>query len=144
MSHTREMLDSTPAGAAWGAGEVAAAIDACLDCLQTCTSCANACLGEDDVAEMAECIALDQNCADLCATTARVLSRPVDADSRLVHPLLQACVRACSSCAEECARHAKHHQHCAICAQACRACLAACTTLLEAEAFAELKDLEGG
>jgi hypothetical protein len=131
------MLDSTPGGTTLGAAEVVAAIEACLDCEQTCTSCASACLAEDDLAAMGECIALDQSCADLCATTARVLSRPVHADHLLLHPLLQACVRACASCAEECARHADHHRHCAVCAEVCRACVEACTILLGAEAFAE-------
>jgi hypothetical protein len=144
MSYAREMLDSAPVATVLDAGEVAAAIDGCLNCEQACTSCANACLGEDDIAAMRDCIVLDQSCADLCATTARVLSRPVGTDHRLLHPLLQACVRACSSCAEECARHAEHHRHCAICAEACRACLQTCTTLLEADAFEELGNLPAG
>lgn len=144
MTYTREMLDSVAGGTVLGAAEVAAAIDACLTCEQTCTTCANACLAEDDFAAMRDCIALDQSCADVCSTTARILSRPFGADHLLLHPLLAACVRACSSCAEECARHADHHRHCAICAQACRACLHACATLLEAEAFAELQNLAGG
>jgi hypothetical protein len=130
MSHTREMLESTEAGAALAVAEFAAAIDACLGCVQACTSCANACLGEDDIAAMRHCIALDQNCADICAATARVLSRPVDADPGLLRALLEACVRACSNCAEECARHAEHHHHCAICEEACRDCLQACTAVL--------------
>jgi hypothetical protein len=137
------MLDSAPVGTDLGSAVVADAIDACLTCEQTCTTCANACLGEDDIADMRDCIALDQNCADLCATTARVLSRPVAADHHLLHPLLRACVRACSSCAEECARHAEHHRHCAICAEDCRACAQACSTLLGAEAFAELDERAG-
>ncbi|HWF73088.1 MAG TPA: four-helix bundle copper-binding protein [Solirubrobacteraceae bacterium] len=144
MSYARDMLDSTPGGTDLGADEVVAAIEACLNCGQACTACSNACLAEDDVAAMRECIALDDSCADLCSVTARALSRPVYADQALLWPLLQACVGACASCAEECARHGEHHRHCAICAQACRACAKACTALLEAEAFAELRNLAGG
>jgi hypothetical protein len=137
------MLESTEAGTALGAAEVAAAIDACLSCDQACTACANACLAEDDIDAMRACIALDETCADICATTARLLSRPVLADHVLLDDTLRACVRACSRCAEECARHA-HHRHCAICAQVCRACEHACTALLEGETFSELTKLAGG
>jgi hypothetical protein len=143
MTDTREMLDASPAALALDAADVAAAIDACLTCAQTCTACADSDLAEEHVDAMRTCIALDQTCADVCATVARVLSRPAHWDHLIVHPLLGACVRACTTCAEECARHADHHRHCAICAKACRACVAACSALLEDEAFEELQKLAG-
>ena len=93
MTNTREMLDASPTGVPAGAPEVAAAIDACLDCLQSCTSCADADLAEEDVGDLSACIALCVTCADVCDGTARVLSRPASWDSFLVHRLLQACVR---------------------------------------------------
>jgi hypothetical protein len=132
------MLDASPTGVPLGHAEVAAAIDACLDCLQACTSCADADLVEEDVADLSACAALCLTCADVCDVTARVLSRPAHTDKVLVHRLLQACVRACTSSAEECHRHAVHHRHCAICERVCRTCIDACTSLLAAEAFAEL------
>ena len=138
MTHTREMLDASPADVPIGASQVAAAIDACLDCFQTCTSCADANLAEKDVADLSKCAALCLTCADVCDATARVLSRPGQWDGPLVHRLLDACVRACTSSAEECQRHAAHHRHCAVCEQACRTCIDACTALLESEAFAGL------
>ena len=138
MTNTREMLDASPTGVPAGAPQVAAAIDACLDCLQSCTSCADADLAEKDVGDLSTCIALCVTCADVCDVMARVLSRPASSDSVLVHRLLQACVRTCTSCAEECGRHAAHHRHCAICEQVCRTCIDACTSLLDAKAFAEL------
>jgi hypothetical protein len=143
MTDTREMLDASPTGAPLGVAEVAAAIDACLDCVQACTSCADADLVEEGIDELRSCIALDQNCADVCDVTARVLSRTAHWDRFVVHRLLQACVRACTSCAEECARHADHHRHCALCAKSCLACVQACNALLDAEAFAELQKLAG-
>jgi hypothetical protein len=130
MTDARQMLDAAPAKSPLAADDLAAAIDACLNCLQTCVACADADLFEDDVAAMAVCIALCQTCADLCDTTARVLSRPSQWDSLVVRPLLEACVRSCTTCGEECARHAQHHRHCAICADACRACVQACGKLL--------------
>jgi hypothetical protein len=144
MSHTREMLDAGPGPGNLDPDELAAAIDACLDCVQSCTSCADADLAEDDVAELRTCIGLCDDCADVCDATARVLSRQARYDEFLVQRLLQACVRACASCAEECARHAHHHVHCRICEQVCRECEAACRRLLEADAFRELQDLAGG
>lgn len=143
MTDTREMLDASPVSVDLGAAEVAAAIDACLNCVQACTACADADVVEEDVEEMRTCIALDQNCADVCAVTARALSRPAHSDRFVVHRLLQACSRLCEECAEECARHADHHRHCAICEKACRACARACNALLEAEAFEELEKLAG-
>jgi hypothetical protein len=129
MTVTREMLDASPVPIEFGAEAVAAAVDACMVTSQACTSCANSCLAEDDVAEMARCIALCDDCADVCAATLRVLSRPFGADRLATERLVSACVQACANCAEECHRHAAHHRHCAICEGACRACLDACTAL---------------
>jgi uncharacterized membrane protein len=144
MSYAKEMLDAAPTAVPLGAGDVAAAIDACSNAAQACTSCADSDLAEEDVASLRRCIALDADCADVCTVTARILSRSTAPDHIVLHRLLQACVRACELCAEECARHAEHHRHCAICAKACRACVQACTELLETEAFIELQKLAGG
>lgn len=143
MTDTREMLAASPSEVPLGIAELAAAIDACLNCLQACSSCADADLVEQDVDELRTCIALDQQCADVCDLTARVLSRPAHWDQFVVHRLLQACVRTCTACADECARHADHHRHCAVCEKACRACVGACNALLDAEAFEELQKLAG-
>lgn len=135
MTDTRDMLDASPTGVPADVGDVAAAIDACLKCVQSCTSCSDADLAEDNVAEMTTCIALCVTCADVCAVTARVLSRAAHWDIFVVDRLLQACVRSCTSSAEECHRHAPHHRHCAICEKVCRACIEACNALLAADAF---------
>jgi hypothetical protein len=139
MTDTNEMIGAVPGGVPLGADAVAAAIDACLRCVQSCTTCANADLAEDDVAEMRRCIARCLSCADVCDATARLLSRPAYADPAVILPLLQACVGTCTSSAEECARHAPHHVHCAICEKVCRACVEACRALLGGEPFAALR-----
>jgi hypothetical protein len=72
-----------------------------------------------------------------------MLSRPAQSDRGVVQRLLQACVRECTICAEECTRHAEHHRHCAICAKACRAGEVACRALLDGEAFEDLEKLAG-
>jgi hypothetical protein len=137
------MLDASPTGMPLGVAEVAAAIDACLNCVQSCTLCADSDLAEADVVEMRACITLCVGCADVCDVVARMLSRPAQSDHVVLHRLLQACVRECTLCAEECEGHAEHHRHCAICAKVCRACEAACRALLDAEAFEELEKLAG-
>lgn len=144
MSYARQMLDAAPEPSDLGAVEVAAAIDACADVAQACTSCADSCLAEEDVAALRVCIGLDLDCADVCGAAARVLSRQARYDAILVQRLLDACVRACDSCAQECARHAGHHEHCRICLEACRACAQACGVLLAAETFQEAQALAGG
>lgn len=138
------MLEVAPTEVTLEIGEVVAAIDACLDAFQACTTCADESLAEDDVKDLRLCIALCESCADTCAVTTRTLSRPSHWDHAVVHELLRACVRTCTSCAEECQRHAQHHRHCAICARTCRACERACTDLLETEALQQLEKLAGG
>lgn len=144
MTHTREMLETSPRGADFDVNDLAAAIEACADANQAATACADASLAEPDVAELRTCIGLDLDCADVCAATVRVLSRQSRYDVLLVQRLLQACVRACASSAEECERHAAHHRHCAVCAEACGACRRACERLLDAEAFEQVQALAGG
>jgi hypothetical protein len=143
MSYAQEMLELA-AAPPLDVVRTAAAIDALLASEQACASCADLDLGEDEVADLADCIGLCQNCADVCNTTMRALSRPVHADHFVLHRLLRACVRMCALTAAECARHAAHLRHCAICAQACRACEKACSELLDDEALEELQKLAGG
>lgn len=140
MSHARELLDVGPGPGPLDADDLSAAIDACLDTAQACTSCADADLAEDDVENLRTCIGLCSDCADTCGATARVLSRQIGYDEVLVFRLLQACVRACESCAEECDRHADHHAHCRICAESCRDCDRKCRALLDPEALGGLPD----
>ncbi len=143
MTDTQEILDTVPTGVPLSTAAVAAAIDACLRCVQTCTTCANADLAEKDIDELRVCAALCITCADVCDLTARVLSRPAQLDQFIVHHLLEACVRACKSSAEECARHAHHHRHCAICEKVCEACTQACVALLDTQNTDEAQDLAG-
>lgn len=143
MSHTREMLDASPSAVPLGSDDVAAAIDACLSCLQACTSCADSDLAEPDVKSMSRCVALCVSSADVCDVTARFLSRPAQWEPLVVHGLLHACVRSCTDSADECAKHAHHHRHCAICEKVCRACAFACQALLDDDAFEQLEKLVG-
>ena len=144
MTHTREMLRAIGRPGSFEDEELAAAIDACADSELTCTACADADLGEDDVAEMAYCIQLCITCADVCALTERLLSRQIREDRFLITRVLQACVHICHDCAAECHRHADQHEHCRVCEKACRICEKACRELLDEEALEELAAIAGG
>lgn len=101
-------------------------IEECYDCAQTCTVCADACLGEESVATLAQCIRLNLDCADICAAAGAMASRRTGSNEAVLISSLQACAAACRSCGDECAKHARHHEHCKICAEACRRCADAC------------------
>ncbi|GGK92919.1 hypothetical protein Sme01_59430 [Sphaerisporangium melleum] len=131
MGQASAMLDTYPADLGRiDRQALAACIEACFDCAQTCTACADACLSEDAVTELVRCIRTNLDCADICATTGRVLSRHTGYDANLTRAQLLACVQACKSCADECDRHAGMHEHCRVCAEACRRCQRACDELM--------------
>jgi hypothetical protein len=129
---TEPMLRTYPASINLDRALLARTIDSLLACAEACTACADACLSEDMVADLRKCIRSNLDCADICAATARVLSRHTGYDANVTRHQLEACVAACRSCGDECERHAGMHEHCRICADACRACEAACQELLSA------------
>lgn len=103
-----------------------ACIAACLDCVTCCTACADACLAEDDVSDLRQCIRLNLDCADLCATIGRIVTRGTGLNEILLAEVINLCALICRMCAAECARHEEQHEHCRICALACRSCAEAC------------------
>jgi Domain of Unknown Function (DUF326) len=108
--------------------------EACFDCAQSCSACADACLGEDAVSHLRRCITMCLNCSDVCATTGRIVSRQTDFEPAMARAALQACAEACRLCAEECEHHAREMsmEHCRVCAEACRRCERACNEALSA------------
>jgi len=97
-----------------------ALLDALNRCVAACEHCATACLGEEHVRHMTDCIRLDRDCADICALVARLVVR----GSEHARHLIKECIELCTKCANECAKH--NHPHCQQCAAACRACAEAC------------------
>ena len=81
---------------------------------------------------MTRCIRDNLDCADICDTTARVLSRHTGYDAHLTRAQLEACVQACRTCGDSCSEHAEHMAHCATCAESCRSCEQACQRVLDA------------
>lgn len=129
MTHAQAMLDTHPStdGDTSGLSEV---LDALLECSQTCTLCADACLAEEMVADLRRCIRLNLDCAALCETTAAILGRQTQGDPAVVRAAIEACLAACEACAAECERHADMHEHCRVCAESCRSCAEACRQAL--------------
>ena len=103
-------------------------IERCSTCEAACLSCADACLSEEGVQQLVDCVRLNLDCADLCGVTVRLLSRH-SREPRVLQDALLACIVACIACAEECQRHADHHEHCALCAEECRRCAQSCEVL---------------
>ena len=131
--HVREMISTHADVQGNTADRLLTFIEQAYDCAQACTSCADACLAEDMVADLRQCIRLNLDCADICATTGRVVSRQTAYDADVTGAMLRACIEACRSCADECEIHAAHGmEHCRVCAAECRSCEQACQELLAA------------
>jgi hypothetical protein len=125
------MLRSHPRADQQHAVVYAEALAALRMCAETCTSCADACLGEPEHLErLRRCIRVDLDCADICTATARVLMRQTETNNDIVHAQLHACVLACQMCADECEVHADMHDHCRLCAEACHHCQERCNFLI--------------
>ena len=134
MAKAKDMLDTYPRSFNVDDGLLARTIEAIVECANTCTQCADACLSEQDVAAMVKCIRLNLDCADVCTATSRVVSRQTEYDANVTRAQLEACIAACKSCGDECEGHAEHMAHCRICAESCRRCEQACRDLLAAMA----------
>jgi hypothetical protein len=100
--------------------EYASCIDACVQCAEECEHCANACLSEQDVKKMAECIRLDRDCAEICWSAAAWMSR----DSQSAVDICRLCAEVCDACGAECEKH--QAEHCQRCSEACRRCAEEC------------------
>ena len=96
------------------------------NCAAECNHCAAACLDEQDVKMLANCIKLDIDCAEICTLAAGFVAR---GSTHAAH-ILAECAEICNACADECEKHAQHGmQHCKDCAEACRKCAEACAQM---------------
>lgn len=95
-------------------------INECNRCMQVCEECLQSCLKEEDVKARAHCIALLQDCADICALSSRYMSR----GSMYAKQLCGICAAICDACANECDRF--KDVHCQQCADECRRCANEC------------------
>jgi hypothetical protein len=126
MAHAALMLKQYPAKITLDPEQLGKCIEICEDCALTCTSCADACVGDEAVAELRRCIRTCLDCSDVCEVTARMLSRQTAWDSAVIRGMLAACIQSCTSCADECDRHSEMHGHCRVCGELCRMCAGVC------------------
>tara|TARA_Y100000815_G_C12931523_1_gene345653 strand:- start:128 stop:448 length:321 start_codon:yes stop_codon:yes gene_type:complete len=99
-------------------------INALTACVTACNHCADACLDEDNIKMMVDCIRTDRVCAEACNTASKILVTSYED----VEGLVKYCQQVCKACADECEKH--DHEHCKDCAKACRACEDACKSFL--------------
>ncbi|MCM3128177.1 MULTISPECIES: four-helix bundle copper-binding protein [unclassified Paenibacillus] len=100
-----------------------AAVNALHECMAACNHCYDACLQEDHVGMMVECIRLDRECADICGYLEQALLR----GTPVVSELAKACAAICEACGTECQQH--DMEHCRKCAEACFQCAEVCRGL---------------
>src|SRR5689334_22274606 len=91
MSHATQMQYMNPSPSPVDSIILQACIAACFDCAQTCTACADACLGEQNPEMLTRCIRLNLDCADICGMTGRIMMRQTAFDPLLARAVLQAC-----------------------------------------------------
>ena len=123
-----EMIRSHPDVAGSLNEELAAAVRHAMFCAAICTSCADACVAEDDVAERRQCIRACLDCADICDATFRVATRQTGDNRAVLRSMLQSCITACTACAEHCAMH--DDDHCRRCETMCRETIEDCSHAL--------------
>lgn len=100
-------------------------LGALSDCVAACTHCLEACLHEEQVAEMVYCIQLDRDCAAICQLAFSFTA----AQSEFTADVLKLCAELCARCAAECRLHPM--EHCSACANACLHCEQACRDFLK-------------
>ncbi|WP_222914473.1 four-helix bundle copper-binding protein [Natrinema sp. SYSU A 869] len=104
--------------------EMQECIDNCFEAAQACEWCADECAGEGE--EMAKCLRLCRDVADLTTMHARFMAR----NSNYSTELAEACAGACEECAEECERH--DAEHCQVCADVLQDCAETCRNMASA------------
>jgi hypothetical protein len=125
MSHPKTITDSAKRDL------LTNCIGVCYDCAQACVICSDACLGEQKIESLRETIKSTADCADICNSTGRVLSRLNNPDWNVIQSQVNACINSVRQCGMSCNEHRHHHEHCAICADSCRACESACSEYLK-------------
>ena len=103
------------------------AVHHAMYCAKMALSCADACAAEE--MDMAQCIRLCSDTADVCEATTRLGLRRTGHNEKILVEMLEFCARVCDECAAECEKH--DHEHCKLCAQICRECAADCRRAAE-------------
>jgi hypothetical protein len=100
------------------------------ECEAVCRICSDACLHEEEVADLRSCIERNNACAQACDAALAALAAGAAHPDETLLAVLEACAVACGACARECDTHAGHHEHCRICAEVCRRCEQECAAVI--------------
>ena len=101
-------------------------------CSQTCVACTEAALSGADFAMLRSCSKAAQDCADICALTAKLLLRATDCNQEVIRCQMEASMAACRRCRIECERHVSVLEFCDVCTSACLVCEQSCAELVAA------------
>lgn len=104
---------------------MAECIDNCFEAAQASEWCATECIELGDE-EMARCIRLCRDVADVATLHARMMAR----DSPYESDLAETCADLCEECADECEQF--DHDHCQTCADVLRECADSCRDMASA------------
>lgn len=77
--------------------KLAECIQACFQCDQTCSACADAYLSEEMAAELTKCIRTSLDCLDICVATGKILSRDAGQNADITRAVLRACRTMCKA-----------------------------------------------
>src|SRR5699024_1738954 len=81
-------------------------IKACLECMEACNGCYDACLKEENVKMMADCMRYNRECADICELAAKAMQ----SDRPFAKQICKLCADICEACGKMCEQH-NHANH---------------------------------
>ena len=110
--------------------EIAAVLEIVRECEEAVTHCASVVFDSTDPTEYMSEVRHDFNCADVLATTRRVLARRDGSDDHLVTAQLEACLIACQISNDLCSPHAEEYPKAMTCTTATARGIQMCQDLL--------------
>ncbi len=101
---------------------------ACADCSNSCASCYHHCVGLVSAGKQdhAKTMILCNDCAEVCATAAKLTSR----HSPFSGIVCETCAKTCDECGAACTK-SSDDKHMTDCAKACKDCATACRAMIK-------------
>lgn len=104
-------------------------MDACAWCELACLAATETCLDHEAHDQLAMCVQLSLDCAEICWTTRKFVGDALLLAPSLVREQLASCGLACAACAVECRRHADRAHQLLACSRTCARCEQLCREL---------------